>query len=474
MLVPRLARVACAALVAVPLAAQQQDTTARAKPSSADSVARADSVRRADSALAAKDLRRILHEPRKRDTMPVPALRLTRKQAIDSALAYNPTIVVAREQLQQSFARKSEATAFPDPLVGFTVQGVGHALWPQPAAQTVLIAGVDIPFPQKFAYKGTIAEGDIGMNEAAYAIQRQQIVSQTSMAYDSLLVSLKHRQDLDTTAVLANDFLKKTQARFNAGTAAKLDVVKAQVGVAQAANALIANERGVANAAAALNRLMGRVLGAPIEAADTLAILRVPEDYDRLERVAMQRRPELYAMMKQRKAADAQHTLAQQYFLPDLQLSVNWNFPYGPAGGVPTNYTTGVSIDLPLLFWQHQNGEVAEAKHLQLQLTAAEKDLIAQVDQDLRNSYSNAATSYRQAVFIRDQLLPSAQEQYRIAFTTYTLGGSSALEVIDAQSTLLDAKDQYATALGALNDALADLERAIGAPLDTQPTTSHE
>ncbi|HVP70325.1 MAG TPA: hypothetical protein VMS45_03310, partial [Gemmatimonadaceae bacterium] len=108
MLVPRLARVACAALVAVPLAAQQQDTTVRAKPSSADSVARADSVRRADSALAAKDLRRILHEPRKRDTMPVPALRLTRQQAIDSALAYNPTIVVAREQLQQSLARKVE------------------------------------------------------------------------------------------------------------------------------------------------------------------------------------------------------------------------------------------------------------------------------------------------------------------------------------------------------------------------------
>ena len=205
MLVPRLARVACAALVAVPLAAQQQDSIARAK-TRADSVVRADSVRRADSALAAKDLRRILHEPRKRDTMPAHALRLTRQQAIDSALAYNPTIVVTREQLQQSRARKVEATAFPDPLVGFTVQGVGHALWPQPAAQTVLIAGVDLPFPQKFAYKGTIAEGDIGMNEAAYAIQRQQIVSQTSMAYDSLLVSLKHREDLDTSVVLANDF----------------------------------------------------------------------------------------------------------------------------------------------------------------------------------------------------------------------------------------------------------------------------
>ena len=91
------------------------------------------------------------------------------------------------------------------------------------------------------------------------------------------------------------------------------------------------------------------------------------------------------------------------------------------------------------------------------------------MDQDLRNAYATATTAYRQAVFIRDQLLPAAQEQYEIAFKTYTLGGSSALEVIDAQRTLLDARDQYATALGALNDAIADLERAVGAPLDTMP-----
>ena len=385
------------------------------------------------------------------------------------ALANNPTIVIAREQVAQSRARVTQATAFPDPFVGFTVQGVGSALWPQPAAQTVLIAGVTLPFPQKFSLRGTVAEGDMGSLEAAYRLQRQQIALQTAVAYDSLLVSLKHRDDLGISAQLAADFLKKTQARFTAGTTARLDVVKAQVAVAQAANDLIANGRGVANARAALNRLLGRILAAPVDAADTLAIIPVPDDFDRLARVAMQRRPELYAVNLQIAAADAQHSLAQQYLLPDLQLSVNWNFPYGPAGGVPSNYTTGLGISLPLFFWQHQGGEVAEAKHRQLELAATQKDVIAGVEGDLNNAYSAAVTSWRQAVFIRDQLLPSAEEQYRIAFTTYSLGGSSALEVIDAQHTLLDARDQYATALGALNDAVADLERAVGAPLDTTP-----
>jgi cobalt-zinc-cadmium efflux system outer membrane protein len=469
MAISRLAGAMCAALFAVPLAAQHPDSAARAK-ARADSVARVDSAYRADSIRVEQERARIFHEPRKHDSSAPPPLRLTRQEAIAMALANNPTVVMAREQMAQSQARVTQATAFPDPLLGFTVQGVGHALWPQPAAQTVLIAEVDLPFPQKFGLRGTVAEGDLGSYQAAYQLQRQQISLQTAMAYDSLLVSLKHRDDLSLASQLAADFLKKTQARFNAGTAARLDVVKAQVGVAQAANDLIANERGVANARAALNRLLGRVLGSEVEAADTLAVVPVPADFDRLERVAMERRPELFAVRKQIAAADAQHSLAQQYLLPDLQLSVNWNFPYGPAGGVPSNYTTGVSIDFPLLFWQHQNGEVAEAKHLQLELTATQKDVLAQVGQDLRNAYAAAVTSYRQAVFIRDELLPSAEEQYHIAFVTYSLGGSSALEVIDSQNTLLDARSQYAAALGALNDAVADLERAVGAPLDTTPT----
>ncbi len=307
----------------------------------------------------------------------------------------------------------------------------------------------------------------MGNLQALYLVQRAAIATQTAQAYDSLLVALQHREDLLSARSLSQDFLKKTTARYNAGTTARLDVVKAQVGVAQSENDLIANERGVANARAALNRLIGRILGASIETADTLEVVSVPDDYDRLQQVAMQRRPELAGIIRQMDAARSAEKLAQQYYFPDLNVSVTRNDPYG----FPQSWTSGISISVPLLFWQHQNGEVAEAKHLATaNWTATQRDVFAQVEQDLRNAYATATTSYRQAVFIRDQLLPSAQEQYDIAFKTYSLGGASSLEVIDSQNSLLDAKNQFATALGALNDAVADLERAVGAPLDTQPS----
>ena len=397
-----------------------------------------------------------------RDTV-AGVLRITREQAIRQALARNPTLAVAREQVAQARARVSQARALPEPSLGASIVGQGGAFRPRSGNEADLSVGITIPYPGKILLQSQAARGDLGSIDETYTLQRQLVVFQTNQAYDSLLVSLRHRQDLEEARKLTQDFLTKTQARYNAGTVAKLDVIKAQVGVAQAENDLIANERGVANARAALNRLLGRVLGAPIEAADSLTIPAVPPDFAQLEAIALARRPELRGLAAEQAGARASARLAQQYLIPNIDFSITRSHPYGDQA----QYETGIGFGLPLFFWQHQRGEVAEARHRSSELAAQYRDVAAQVGEDLRNAYATASTSLRQAIYLRDELVPSAREAYRIASTSYTLGGSSALEVIDAQRTLLDAQTQYAAALAAVNDAVADLERATGAPLSS-------
>ena len=177
----------------------------------------------------------------------------------------------------------------------------------------------------------------------------------------------------------------------------------------------------------------------------------------------MARRPELRGLAAEQAGARASAKLAQQYLIPDIDFSIIRSHPYGEQA----QYETGIGFGLPLFFWQHQRGQVAEARHRSSELAAQYRDVAAQVGEDLRNAYATASTSLRQAIYLRDELVPSAREAYRIASTSYSLGGASALEVIDAQRTLLDAQTQYAAALAAVNDAIADLERATGAPLSS-------
>lgn len=386
-------------------------------------------------------------------------LRLSRRVAIATALAHNAQLEVAREQTAQARARRWEAIAIPDPALAASFDDQPR-LFGAPQARNVGV-GLTIPFPDKFRLRGAIATADIRSAESDYRLQRQLIALQTSSTYDSLLVAAQHRRDLQETRVLSADFLKRTQARFEGGTAAKLDVIKAQVDLAQADNDLIANERDVANAVAALNRLMGRIVGAPIVASDSLEIPSPLPDSTNIEQVALANRPELASLASQVRGAHAATGLNWEYWLPDFTLGVSRDYA---QPGSPL-FTTGLVLPLPAFLWQHTNGEVAESVHRERELSAAYRDLRAQVTQDVRSAFANASTAMRQAVFLRDQLVPAAREAYRVASVSYNLGGASALEVLDARRALIDAEAQLAEALASANSARADLERALGSPI---------
>ena len=393
----------------------------------------------------------------------VDSARLSRREAVALALANNPQLEVARAQIGEAKARKVEAVSIPDPAAAASLDQQRGFFQSGSAGQKNVGVGLVVPFPNKLRLQGKIAQADVQSAELTYQLQRQFVASQTADAYDSLLVALKHRADLTEAESLARNFLQRTQARFNAGTAAKLDVIKATVDVAQAVNQLLTNALDVQTAGSALDRLLGRPTDVAIAPTDSLVVPDSLPSLERLVAVGLAARPELASIAAQRQGARAATSLAKQFWLPDLTMGVNkdYNLPD------PALFSTGLAFPLPIFFWQHTRGQIAESNFRERELEASERDLRASVTQDLRDSYATARIALQQAVFIRDQLLPSARAAYRAASASYTLGGSSALEVLDARRTLLDAESQYADALAAANISRHELERAVSVPLDT-------
>ena len=397
-------------------------------------------------------------QPRLPDT-----LLLTRAAAIQFALDRNPQLDVAREQIAEFRAARVQASAVPDPAVTASLDQQPGLFRSSGSGQKNIGATFQLPFPDKLRLRGNVAGADVANALANYAAVRQQIAALTAEQYDSLLVSLRHHADLTEAQSLANEFLRRTQARFDAGTAPRLDVIKAQVDVASATNDLISNERTIANASSALNRFMGRALGAAIVATDSLSVPPPLPPLDALDAAALNMRPELAGLAAERKGASSATALARQFWLPDLTLGVTRDVS-GKSG--PGVFSTGLAFPLPLLFWQHTRGEVSQSQHRERELAASYRDLEAQIGQDVRNAYAAASTALRQAIYIRDELLPSAREAYRSTAASYAIGGSSAFEVIGARRTLLSAESNYADALASANTSRSDLERAVGAPLD--------
>jgi cobalt-zinc-cadmium efflux system outer membrane protein len=392
-------------------------------------------------------------------------LRLSRQQAIEEALVRNPALAAARAQVEEARANVVTAAAFADPTFAADVAGQTHVLNPASRNGSDQGFGVTLPFPGKRGLRRDVATADLRAAEFNLTQLRQQVASQAAQAYDAILVALRHREDLQQSKELAADFVKKTQARFLGGTVARVDVVKAETDLAQAENDLFTSDRAIATARASLNRILGRTGGAPLELTTTLEVPGPIAVIESLEKLAESSRPEIATLLAQQQGAISATKLAREFWRPDVNLSVSRN----AQEGSPASFTSGVAFGIPIFFWQHQRGEVAAATHREEELVANLMDIRAQVSLDVQTAHTNASTSLRQAAFIRDHLLPQAREVFRVASVSYGLGGSSALDLLDAKRTLLAAESQYVDALGAANDALAALELAVGAPLPPPP-----
>jgi outer membrane protein, heavy metal efflux system len=394
-------------------------------------------------------------------------LRITRRQAIATSLLANPQLEVAREQTYQVQAQRVEGIMIPDPTLSASLDSISRFGNIGSAPSRPVGLGIVVPFPDKFRLRNTIGVEAVHTSEAQFRLLQQQIASQTGRSYDSVLVTRMHRRDLTEARQLSADFLTRTQARFNAGTVARLDVINAQVSLASADNELIGNARDVTNAEAALNRMLGRPLGLPLVATDSLDAPGALPDVQAIELSALRSRPEITGLEAQLRGAKANSSLTKELaFTPDITAGANRDFG-DPAWYSTTTFTLGLSMPIPILFWQHTKGDFAETHHRELELTATLKDTRAGVAQDVRVSFATADAALRQVIFIRDQLLPSAREAYRVAASSYAIGGLSALEVLAARTALLAAESQYADALAAANSARSDLERAAGVPLST-------
>jgi outer membrane protein TolC len=385
-------------------------------------------------------------------------LHLSRLQAIAAALTGNAQIDAARQQVGEAAARRVSDIAIPDPQLtaGYDQLTSPFAFSGAPSRPVAL--SLTVPFPDKFRLNNRIGRADIGNSEANLRLQQQTIALQASATYDSLLVAQLHRQNLLEALQLSQDFLTRTKARFDAGTAAKLDVIQAQVTVAQAQNDLIGNERDLLAAQASLNRTLGRIVGAAIITTDSLELPPALPDSTTIVQTALQNRQELKALQQQQLGQSATTKLIKEFWIPDFTFGVAKD--YSSVG--QALFTTGISMPLPVFYWQHARGDIALSQHTENELSATYRDTRAQVTQDVRTSYANASTAMKQVTFLRDELVPAAREAYRVSSTSYALGGSSALDVITARTALLTAEAQLADALAAANTARADLDRALG------------
>lgn len=312
----------------------------------------------------------------------------------------------------------------------------------------------------KRAKRIAVSEATVRASEADIAATIAQVRNDVRRAYYGVLVADARVLLMNEMRGIAVRVRDTAQQRFDAGGAPRLDVMQAQLTLASAENEATAAQGNAAAARAQLNALLGQ----PLETATTLSTAvdsGAPMTTDGAMTLAQTASTELMALDRQIETQRARIALAAALRVPDviptatLTHAAQPEFTYG--------WRAGVAVTLPL-FTSHRAGVLVEQTTLD-QLTAQRQATLVRIAGAVTAAAVTVQAQRRLYVRYRDEIVPQAIQVEQLAQEAYQLGQTGLATLLPALQATRDVRLRALDAVWQFQNALADLERAIGVPL---------
>lgn len=391
-------------------------------------------------------------------TVPPAEEALTLEQCLSLSLQNNPLVQSSEHQYNASLARISQAKALPQPSLAFDSDIQPRFFDFKGQGETYFGLSQSIEFPGKRGLRGKIARKESEEILQDIALLKLDITFQVKEAFYGLLLAQEKLSYARQNHELSQDFLMKAEVKFETGDVAKVEVLRASVEAAKAANEIRLAESQERVAKARLNYLMARKKFEPLEINGDLKRSPIDLDLEDLTMRALSLRPEISKINLSQERERMTKKQGYMSFLPDFELGVNRHWLEGEG----SFWDVSLSFPIPLFFWQPKKGEIAEAEANLLSLDREAAHIRNSIILEVEESFMNAQTAANQIQLIEKEILKQAEEVYQMFLFSYQEGEIGAIELIEARRTLMDARKSYADALYNYDVGLAELERSVG------------
>jgi outer membrane protein TolC len=426
-------------------------------------------------------------------------LKLSLDDAIQRGIAANLAITEARIQQQQTEAQQLES--LNELLPSIKAEGSTGAHQYNLATlgfNTSIISKISGLFPNlNTANFSPIVKVDVTQADAALdwtvldyaAITRYRAAKESSRAafYNTqssrgLVVLNVGNQYLRTLAdqsqiesaqsLLRADetLLKQAQAEHEAGTAARLDELRARVQFQTQQQQVIAVENAYDKDLILLKRMIGVPVEQPIQLTDISPYADLEQmSIENARQLAYKSRQDYQGMQRQLRAAQLTRSAARYERLPTLTANGNYGVTGVTHGMYHGTFVAMGQLKLPIFKEAQFRGDAEVAQAQQNDTTSRFADLKQQIDQQLRDSLLDL-NSAQTLVQVSQQNVDLATRVLSDANDRFAAGVEDNLPVVQAQATLSQAQSQLISDRLQYNQAKLGLARNLGI-VDTQYQT---
>lgn len=403
------------------------------------------------------------------------ALRLGLSEAFASAEARNLQLAAARRNLGLAQADITAAGAVPNPQLAVSY-GFGPVFSDNGEPQQVSLAQT-LQLGGKRQARLDLADTQYRLAVLELNASRFEIRGRVRRAYAELAAAEATARSLDAQGSLADRLVETARARVEAGAAPRSELLQAQLVRAQLQPQRVQAEGRIENARAQLATQLGDGPEQQVELTDeglfqlsaekTELVPRPNTPLPSLESLterAYERRPELQAALQQIEVARRQLRLAQALRAPDLQVGAAYLFTTARSAPLASGFALSFGVTLPIFY--NQTGEVTRAEAAIDQSSARVTALRQRVTTSVRVAYRSLVVAQSNVSRYRSELLPASENVLDLARQGYQLGKAPLSSVILAQQADQQIRSAYLDAVVAYQNAYADLEVAVGEPLD--------
>ena len=414
-----------------------------------------------------------------------PPLRLTLQDAIQKALQSNLSVLVSTTRIDEAEAtraRRQSAALLP------RINAQSYA-----NAQNRNLRAFGLSFPGVPSIVGPFSNYDFRVyaQQNIVDLESYRNLKASERAVDAGKMDLQDARDLivrviagpylnaqsaaarataaDSRVTDSTTLLKLAKDKHDNGAATGVDVLRAEVQLANDKQALLISRNQHKQSLLALARNLGLDPGTPLELAEPLAYRPLSQsESDSLLPSALAARADYLSLAAQRQQIVEQQSANRARSYPRLSINGNIGGIGRSIGAVQATGLIQGQIDFTV-FDRDREGEAAQLASRIKRIDDQIADLRRGIDEEIREALLNLDSAAQQ-VTVAEEGQSLARRELELAQDRFQSGAANNVEVVTAQDELARAEDNYILAVSSHIDAKFALARAQG---DTEKRILH-
>lgn len=385
---------------------------------------------------------------------------VTLPEALARALAHNPDLAIAAQDIGIAEADVRQAHLWPNPEFEWEGEDISGSMPGFRSSEHTIVLSQTIELGGKRSARARQAESQVAVAEADLEAVRLDVTAELTARFIAALLA-QRRSELRAAAVhLAEELQRAAGEKVAAGAAATVEAIRADVALA---NARIDSARATSEARKA-HRQLAAMWGAAEPDFDSVSgdlppCIMPPTMSRLLETETTTPRLRRWPASTQRARDDL--TVARAAAMPDLTISAGPRF-FAENGD--RTFILGVSVPLPL--FNRNQGAVIGSQRAVAQAESQYDAARRQWQSRLLITHEEMTAAYREAATIEQELIPQAQAACDEMQRGYSQGRFDYLDLLAAEHDLVAARERLLDARQDYHLRRIEIESLIGSDLE--------